>query len=264
MRDIGRIGRTLTSIWQAYTMGMLRIDQAQRDVTKATLGVSDAQERYNRYLEVFGEDATITKDAWNDLQDATDAEKEALDRAKKAQDDLSAGMITFALNLPTVAADLITMVGHFKTFKDTLLRAKSAASGLGGKLGTLATLGEIGIVIGITFAIKQGWESLMDFLFGKEQREIWERTQKTPRELWGLPPAQFGIPYVPETRPYLLHRGEEVVSAPMARMRGRGGGVTVRQVRINQYIGNVSSDVDVSRMAEGAYRKLMRKLEAVR
>lgn len=285
MRDIGRIGKTLTSMWSAYTMGMLRVEQAQRgivdaqgNVRKASLSTAEAQERYNKYLEVFGEDSVYTIDALDDLNEAhayeekmLKQEQDAIEAANRAQADMTAGSITMALNFATVGAEIITAIGHFKTLKEILMSAKgavtefgSALAGLGGAGGLAVSAGIIAPFAGIAIeAIRTGEEMRAAQMALPEEERI--GAYRAPREaLQRLVTREFGG-FLPETGWFYGHKGEEVVSAPIARMRGRGErGVTVRHVQITQNIANVSSDVDITRMADQSYRKLMRKLERIR
>jgi len=271
MRSVGSIGRQLTSMWQAYTVGMIRIESAQRDVTKATKSVADAQEWYNRCLEVFGENSVYTKDAWNDLQGATDAEKDSLNRAREAQDDMNAGMITFGLSAVGIGSNIITAISHINDFKNALSDAKTMVSGLGGALAGLsgaAGLAVSGAIIapfaGIAIEAIRTGEEMYAQQMALPESERFGAFRAPSEALRRSVTRQFGG-FLPETGWFYGHKGEEVVAAPIARMSSRGGGgVTVRHVTINQYIGNVSSDVDVTRMGEGAYRKFMRKMEAVR
>ena len=306
MRDIGRMGRTLVSIWQAYTIGSLRVEQAQlgvsqaqENVRKATLSVSEAQERYNRYLEVFGEDSIYTKNALDALNDAIDAEKKSLEdleqaekSAKKAQDDMAKGNITFALSFATVGAEVVTAIGHLAQFKNTLMLLKPTIIAVKGAITALGVTGAAALIglpalaagaaLGfselikattppeVLEAYKEAKETVGIFprggVIAKEAARIYPEITRRMEEASGaargytriLGGGQFGIPYVPETGLYRLERGEEVRRSGVAR------GITVRQVRITQYIGNVSSDYDVDRLAREAYRKFMRKMEAMR
>ena len=304
MRDVGRIGKTLVGVWQAYTIGMIRVDRAQADVRKTTKDLAQAQDVYNRYLEVFGEDSVYTIQALEDVESAQRANEDALKDAKKAQDDMNAGMLTFALSLPTVGADLITMVGHLRALKEilvgaggvkeALVAAKLAISGLG-VAGAAALIGLPALAVGATLALNElikattPPEVLEAYREAREivpyapprggvisrtamrilEREEPETYRRIREEASGaargytrvLGGGALGIPFVPETGFYRLHRGEEVRRSTVAR---GDRGVTVRQVRITQNIANVSSDYDVDRLATEAYRKLMRKMEAAR
>ena len=64
----------------------------------------------------------------------------------------------------------------------------------------------------------------------------------------GLPSGQFGIPYVPETGAYLLHKGETVTPA------GRGGGV------INFYLSNSLFMGDFEEFSEKVGNAFIEKL----
>jgi hypothetical protein len=152
MRDVGRIGRTLTSMWQAYTLGMMRVEQAQRDVRSATMDVSEAQQDYNRYLEIFGEDSVYAKDALSKLNVAIEAEKAAIEAARKAQEDFNLGLLGLGLSFGSVGADIITAIGHIDEFIAVLGTAKASLTAflavpVLGVAAPVAGLGALGVLI---------------------------------------------------------------------------------------------------------------------
>jgi len=62
---------------------------------------------------------------------------------------------------------------------------------------------------------------------------------------------------IPYTGLYVLHAGEQVI--PTVKARGTAG---IREVTINQYIGSISSELDLTRAGDIMYKQLMKRLEA--
>jgi len=62
---------------------------------------------------------------------------------------------------------------------------------------------------------------------------------------------------IPYTGLYVLHAGEQVIPEVKAR-----GTVGIRDVTINQYIGSISSELDLTRAGDIMYKQLMKRLEA--
>jgi len=316
MRDIGRIGRNITQMWQAYTIGMIRVEKAQGDLRTATKNVGEAQDRYNRYLEVFGEDSLYTIDALNDLKDAEDEVEDATRRANDAARDFSIGLGGLALQGLDFLATLPMLAMHLKMVASTLGITKASITGVAtaitalGATATAVLLGLPALAAGVAIAFDQlirattppevleaytqakaeaGGIDVRGGVLAKRAAQIepeivermveasgaargytrvltgyTEEQMEARKRTYGGRGGQFGIPRVPETTWYYLHREEEVVPSVWAGRRGgRGRGVIVRSVHIYNYFGDVTGEIDLERAGETSFRKLMRRLEAL-
>jgi len=287
MHDIGRIGRTITSIFTTYTVAQIRLAQAQRDYEDAVEDVSEAQERYNRYLEVFGEKSVFTQRAYKQLQNAIEKQKEAEEELQRTQQATMMGYVGIGLQIGELAATIPTMIKHINDLRIALATANTTASTLATTLGTIGAVlsgiflgveaanalcdafGEIGavasIVIGALTAIAAITAaialhvSIMSFgaaaiagiaAFGAAMA-IQGAYRYTTKEY------QYGG-YVPETGLYMLHAGEYVV--PANKVIERSAPKTI-QIRNTFYIDNISSEIDIERVAEYATKKMLEKLE---
>ena len=286
MMNVAHIGQSMISIWQAYETAQLRVERLNRDLSDSTLDVAAAETLYNRYLKDFGADSAYTIDALDRLNDAKAREKDLLDQVAKAQNENMLGNVGIGLsamgivaqlfylqmNLATTAATLHTTTGALITSKFAWLGEAAAIAGTGPALLLAAA--------GITMAIMM-WQGYTQKL--KEATEAQEYLNKisvTPaapygrvagvyqglREGWApiAGAGQFGIRYVERTGYYHLEKGERVSMASEARAgvgMGRGG-LVVSRLQFNQHFsGPISSDVDLERSGDLAYRAFMRKLE---
>lgn len=143
LNDVGRIGRDVVQMWQAYTLGQLRIERATRDVVDAQKDVAKWQQLYNQYLRDFGVDSSYSKDASENLTNAYKHLKEAQDAAAKAQSDMTLGFVGMALESASVISNVISLATHIKMLQATIT-ATTGASAAGGFLGTGLTLGTLG------------------------------------------------------------------------------------------------------------------------
>ena len=104
LTDIGRIGKDVLQMWQAYNIAMMRIQSAIQGVADAQKNLAKSQEDiaasqkdvaerlgiYNQYLHDFGADSAFTKDAYDKLTAAQnklgDAQSDAVDALKNLTD----------------------------------------------------------------------------------------------------------------------------------------------------------------------------------
>lgn len=139
--DIATIGRDVIQMWQAYTIGQLRIERAMRDVSDAQQDVAKWQGLYNQYLRDFGVDSAYTKDASENLIDAYKRLKTAQDQAAKAQQDMIFGWVGMGLEIGGVISSLIQLGVHLKTLQAIMATTTGTEVGI---LGTGVTLGSLG------------------------------------------------------------------------------------------------------------------------
>jgi hypothetical protein len=139
--DVGRIGRDVVQMWQAYTIGQLRIERAMRDVVDAQQEVAKWQALYNQYLRDFGSDSAYTKEATDNLIDAYRQLKTAQEQAAKAQQDMVFGWVGMGLEIASVISSLIQLGVHLKTLQAIMATTTGTEVGI---LGTGVTLGSLG------------------------------------------------------------------------------------------------------------------------
>jgi uncharacterized protein related to proFAR isomerase len=275
LNHVGSIGQSVMNIWQAYTVGQIRLERANRDVVdaqkgveSATRNVSDAESEvtkwqglYNQYCRDFGKDSSYALDALDNLndaqkslRDATEAQTEAQEREKdamgaaaKAAQDTNLGYITMGLSAVTT----VSQVGRLILEVQKLDAVKLT--------GLIGQLGEVGLALAAIY------------LAYTQIREILEKPVPTGGGIYGMPEIPdwmkgLGITvpslpgkqlggYISETKPYLLHAGEEVKTKEQARETKPG----LINVGITQY-NTINRDVDFEMAGEAMYRSFTRKL----
>ncbi|MBA7716514.1 hypothetical protein ES703_125587 [subsurface metagenome] len=88
----------------------------------------------------------------------------------------------------------------------------------------------------------------------------WEM-EKTFGKTGAVPSFQMGIPYVPRTTLAVLHKGEEVTPAHRVRAEGGRGDIIIQRGAVRNIImGNLSSDVDLEKIADLTADKLESKI----
>lgn len=218
LSGVGSIGRNLVSMWQAYTIGQIHVEQTTENVEKAQLGVAKAhkkvedaqkevskwQKLYNQYLRDFGADSTYTKNAQDELttsqeylvdaqQGEVDANvdlKAAIEANTKALENLTLGYISLGLQSVSTAADIIRIVTALGGFF-ALIEAK------GGFLATLeAGLTNAGIAAsGLALALAPIMPALIPLILPENQEQI----KKT---IEGIPEFAGRIQKEAETHPW--------------------------------------------------------------
>jgi uncharacterized protein YoxC len=278
MQSIGHVGQSLMNIWQAYEVGQIRVERAIRDVTDAEKDVAEYQALYNQYLRDFGADSAYTLNALSKLEAANSRLKTAQEGATKAQNDLYAGYLTMALSAVGIAANIGLIAVKIQEIGGAAVLAK-------GGLDMLANIAPIIIPITVAIATEKVLETLHPELFTKappekltpEEKAMWTLATPEMRQTilgahglgeWWTPIAdwwrsitggQFGIPFVPETRPYLLHEGERVLTRAQADLtRERVISKTLR-ASVVQY-NYITKEVDAESITNDVYRKILRKL----
>jgi hypothetical protein len=132
MKRIGSIGGQLTTMWQAYNVAQIRVQQATDAVTKA-------QEAYTKALEEFGAASPKTKKALDDLTDAQN-------KAKKASDEVAAGMVGMGFQAVGVAGQVGQLVLKIRELRDL-----GMLGGLGGAALTWGPLAVGGVAAMLQF-----------------------------------------------------------------------------------------------------------------
>ena len=100
MRNVGSIGRSILTMWQAHNIAQLRVQESLK-------GVAEAQIWYNTALEIYGENSVVTLAALSELEDAQI-------RAKKAASDAEAGILGMGLTAIGVAGQVGALVLKLK------------------------------------------------------------------------------------------------------------------------------------------------------
>jgi hypothetical protein len=286
-RQFGYIGRELVRMWQAYSVAMLRIERAQRDVEDAARDVAYYQQLYNQYLRDFGKESIFTQQSWENLQRAIESEKEALAIAQKTHEDMRAGWVLMGLDAVTFAGNLAHVAEAAFVLKASLNAVSISLASLASAIPPVAV--GLGLLAGAWYLSTKPIEvqnkgladlsnALSDFEeHGKwviknlaEQKEAFESTKQNIDDYKGVIDSLFKRSPLPELNIWLqettkslneLTRGFEIGRKAVEHY-GRAI-PSIRHVQINQYIGNVSSEIDITRMGDEAYRKLMRRLEQI-
>lgn len=284
MRDIGYIGKSIISMLQAYQISQIRIAQAQRDVAEATKTVAELQDRYNRYLEVFGEDSVFTKRAYEELQEAIENKQRAIEEVNRALQEQNLQYIGIGLSMGSFISQTITAIGHLKELTTVL----------GGVAGALGAIGAV-IAFGLAYReyIAEPAKKEAKRVFGEQWEKMHPMQRKYLEDLFkarrlkevtggieggdifsqiGNALSQFGkwlkeeafrIPgfqlggIIPATGLYRLHAGELVI--PANKVIERTTPKTI-QIRNTFYINNISSQADIEELSERVSAKTLEKL----
>lgn len=141
MQSIGRIGDRLINLWQAYNVGMIRVERATRDVTDAKAELTKWQNLMNQYLHDFGEDSVYYLEA----KDMVEQYQKAVEDAEAAQKQASQSMIGYWI---TLGPSIIGIVGD-------IAMVTLSIKMLGGTAGLIAALtkgfGSLGSAITAVF-----------------------------------------------------------------------------------------------------------------
>lgn len=283
LNDVGRIGRDVVQMWQAYTMGQLRIERAMRDVADAQQEVAKWQSLYNQYLRDFGADSAITKDASENLIDAYKRLKETQEAATKAQSDMVFGFVGMGLEATGIIGTLVSLAYHVKVLKATLAAAGIESAGFAtslGGIGAAATtaLPPVLLLMGAIAANKlieeqkEAWKSQFPkevqkgMILPKGMIEGQKEAQDTifnalKNLIGGIPHGQLGIDYIPENMLIYAHKGEKLLNPEQTRRERIVTGNRPIQANVTQY-NTITREADADAAADRAYQKLLKKLGA--
>ena len=194
MSGIGSIGNQMLGMWQAYTIGIYRVDNATRHLAEVTGDAAHWQFLYNQYLRDFGADSPFTQEAlanWNKLLDQS---KQATDELVRANNSMNLGYISMGLSIPTMIASLIDIGVHVSTLT-ALIAAK------GGLIPAIKALGlasAIPIILPVTLVLilpeifNQFNEKVLQL---GEWTKFWQSLTRTTGGGWSfLPLPQNPIP----------------------------------------------------------------------
>ena len=148
MRDVARIGRTITNMFTAYTVGQIRLELATKNYREACKEVAKAQQEYNEYLEAFGEASIYTEEAYERLQKAIEKQTEAEKELQRAQQETIIGYVGIGLQAAELTATIPTMIKHVNDFRIALSTANITAKSLVTTLGTIGAAVS-GIFLGV-------------------------------------------------------------------------------------------------------------------
>lgn len=293
LNDLGRIGRDVVQMWQAYTLGQLRIERAARDAVDAQSEVAEWQKLYNQYLRDFGADSAFTKDASDNLTEAYKHLKDAQDAAAKAQQDMTVGYVGMVLESASVVSSVISLITHVKMLQATLA-STSGEAGLGalikgltgaslaatesvtafaaaGESMSMLGFGAAGTAAGLLAPLAVVLPPLLLDFAGRQEKALEENPtlremQKQIRAggamaMGGNPyykgEGQHGIDYIYDAGYYRLHKGERVLNAEQTR-RNVLGATRPIQATVTQY-NTITQQADAEAAADRAFRKFLKK-----
>jgi len=275
-------------MWQAYTLGQMRIERAARDAVDAQSEVAEWQNLYNEYLRDFGADSAFTKDAAENLAEAYKKLKDAQDAAAKAQNDMNIGYVGMVLESASVVSSVISLITHVQLLKATLAAtggetifgtlakelagvSTALASGFGAGEMSIFGTGAVGTAAGLLAPLAVVLPPLLLDFAGK-QAEALEKNptlaemQKQIRAggamaMGGNPyykgEGQHGIDYIYDTGYYRLHKGERVLNPEQTR-RNVLGATRPIQATVTQY-NTITQEADADAAADRAFRKLLKR-----
>jgi hypothetical protein len=258
LNQVGNIGQTVMNIWQAYTVGQIRVERATRDVADAHRDVVKWQNLMNEALQTWGEDSAdylYAKEQWLNV---LSREKDATDAATKATSDMNLGYFTMGMTAFTAAAHIGTLfesiqkLGGVTGIITTLAGGFTTIASVLGGFGGILALPAIAYIQGGPKAVLP--EPVYLGVGPKLPEEWWQWIPFAEDIAKLLGSKQFGG-FIPQTGPYLLHAGEEVL--PKERVRETKPGLI--NVGITQY-NTISRDVDFEMAGEAMYRSFTRKL----
>jgi hypothetical protein len=107
MRTVGSIGRGVLTMWQAYTIGQIHVQESLKNVEEAQIAVNTA-------LELYGENSVVYQDAVSNLEDLEAA-------ADKAKGNETAGLLGLGLTAVGVAAQIGTLAQKLELIDELAL-----------------------------------------------------------------------------------------------------------------------------------------------
>lgn len=156
LSSIGSMGLKAMSVWQSYTVGMIRVEQAQRGHSEAVKDLAHWQDVANRYLREFGADSSYYMEAKSMVDKLTQSEKEAAEAIERAKGEQVGFFATFALSVPSFIADIGRIIIQWQTtrkviaaanYEQKLMSLGGVATGAGGTTAAAAGVGIIGGVV---------------------------------------------------------------------------------------------------------------------
>lgn len=133
MQSVANVGKTMMNMWQAYTVGMIRIENAQRGYNETTKDMVYWQGLANRYLQEFGADSTYYKEAAQNAQNLKDKLKDQADQIQRAKDEMNLFYVSAALQVPSFISNLIQIKNHLEILKNVwnVMKTEGVLQGLG-------------------------------------------------------------------------------------------------------------------------------------
>jgi hypothetical protein len=135
LQNVGRIGQTTLSMWNSYTLGMLRVGEAQARVTDATKTAAEYTTEYNEALKTLGPNNAYVQSLAEKLADAHKKEADAIKSAADAQNSMNALYVAAAVTaIPQYANSLISLAVHLKTIggrSGAIIGVSNAINGIG-------------------------------------------------------------------------------------------------------------------------------------
>jgi hypothetical protein len=283
-RQMGYIGREVMNMWQGYTLGMIRVERAQRDVEEASRDVAFWQDVYNRYVRDFGEESVYAQEALRHLKDAMEAEKDAIERAQQAHKDM--GVLWASMGL-----DAVTFAGNIAMIAEALVTLKASLAGVALSLSSIASaIPPIAVLMGMvagSFVLaskevevqNKGLAELSNTMVHFEEHargvinalhehdNAFRYAQQHVEEYKGAVDSLFKRSPLPELNLWLKRTRESLKDVSIGFDTARDSTERfarsipqIRHVSVIQY-NTIAGDLDMDRIAHDAYRKLMRRLE---
>jgi len=297
LTDVGRIGRDVLQMWQAYNIAMMRIESAtqavitaQKNLSKAQGNVADAgkdvaewQGIYNQYLHDFGADSAYTKNAYEKLTEAqgnlSDAQSDAADALKNltdaqnavvnAQNQMYLGFVSMGLEVVGMAGSIMQLIVQLRILNALMLETQATGGLFGGvvaEFGGTAGLAAAGSVLGgaTAGAIAFNWAKEAGLL-PTLPIDITQATPLSPfaqgstiQKIMQFPHGQLGIDYIPANMLIYAHKGERLLNPEQTR-RERIGGARLITAKVTQN-NTINNMADAKRAAEVAYQQFLKKL----
>lgn len=132
MQALGHIGTSILQMFNSYTLGMYRIERAQRDVTEAVADAAKWQGLYAQYLRDFGVNSAYTKEAFDSLREALEKKNAAEEASARATEAMNMAYIGMALQSIGIVASLVDVAYHIKLVTEMASAGTGAVGGLAG------------------------------------------------------------------------------------------------------------------------------------
>lgn len=139
MKDVGYIGRSLLSVYQAHTLHQIRLGNATRNVTEIERELARVTEEYTRIVHDLGPESIYAQQRMTEMTYLTTQHTRAVEGLSNAQRDSNLMWASTVMTLTGTVSNLSYMAQHLSTLRNLLSDSTLRAATLASTFTTLAT-----------------------------------------------------------------------------------------------------------------------------